>query len=807
METCNGRALDAALGYAALGYRVFPCGPGGKKPITAHGFHDATTGQREVEVWWSECPRANLAIPTAGLVVIDIDGADNPWPGNAERVGDLARAPMSLTPHGGRHYIFRQPAGRDWRNTEGKIAPHVDTRANGGYIVVPPSLVDERPYRWSESTPLPPMSELPEPPGWLVELLDGLSGSGKQPRDPSNAHRTPAGSPIPEGQRNATLASLGGTMRRSGTGREEILAALERINIDRCQPPLDADEVAQIATSISRYEPDQGAVRRMTRGDTECSSKPDGNRIDGNETEGKGNSPKGGQGQPLAQKLIPIVLEGGIELFHDQRGEPFAAVPLDRGRRIMSLGAKSFTRWLSRMCWNELGCSLGSEGGTSVRNTLAGFAVYDGPQYPLHVRCAAHEGAIWIDLDGIQAVSVRPGRWEIVGEPPILFRPSGHQRPLPEPARGGDPDLLLPFINLKDPADQALLLCYLVAGLVPDIPIAALIVHGVQGAAKTTLLKLIKSLLDPSAVSVRGAIRKPDEFSLAAFQNRVLFFDNLSHMPDWLSDALCRAVTGEGWSKRALFTDEDSTVLEYRGLVGFSGINLVADRADLLDRSIVLELAALAPKERREERELWREFELARPQILGGLLDALARAMQVEPGIRLRSQPRMADFARWGTAAAVGLRRNPRTFTDAYLRNVGRQNEAAVGASPVAQAVLVLMDRHPSWSGSPAELLDRLEEIAGPTGIDTRSKCWPKSASWLSRRLKEVQTNLLALGVQVRVEAGRTAGSREITVTAMTAVTARDGNAVIRDPLHQRELCGHDSNDSISTSFEDWEEG
>jgi hypothetical protein len=251
-----------------------------------------------------------------------------------------------------------------------------------------------------------------------------------------------------------------------------------------------------------------------------------------------------------------------------------------------------------------------------------------------------------------------------------------------------------------------------------------------------------------------------------------------------------------------LYTDEDSTVLEYRGLVGLSGINLVADRADLLDRSIIMELAPLAPDQRREERELWREFEVARPQIFGGMLDALARAMQVEPGIRLRSQPRMADFARWGAAAAVGLRRSPKEFLDAYMCNVGRQNEAAVGASPVAQAVLALMERQESWTGSPADLYDCLAEIAETASIDTRSKRWPKSASWLSRRLKEVQPNLLALGVKVQVEAGRTAGSREITMTAMTSMTTSHGDAVIGNPVHKNALRCHDGNDSISATLE-----
>ncbi|MEY3225952.1 MAG: hypothetical protein RLZZ536_571, partial [Planctomycetota bacterium] len=73
--------LSAALRYAELGYPVFPCEPGTNRPATAHGFKDATTNPAEIERWWAEIPRANIGMPTAGLLVLDIDGASNPWPG------------------------------------------------------------------------------------------------------------------------------------------------------------------------------------------------------------------------------------------------------------------------------------------------------------------------------------------------------------------------------------------------------------------------------------------------------------------------------------------------------------------------------------------------------------------------------------------------------------------------------------------------------------------------------------------------------------------------------------------------------
>lgn len=126
--------LLAALRYAEMGYRVFPCIPGTKHPITQHGFHDASTDPAQIERWWSRHPRANVGVAAKGMLVIDIDGADNPWPGDPDRAADLAGAgAVALTPRGGRHYLFRRPAGKSWKCSTSRLAPGVDVRTDGGY--------------------------------------------------------------------------------------------------------------------------------------------------------------------------------------------------------------------------------------------------------------------------------------------------------------------------------------------------------------------------------------------------------------------------------------------------------------------------------------------------------------------------------------------------------------------------------------------------------------------------------------------------------------------------------------------------
>ncbi|HPD28557.1 MAG TPA: bifunctional DNA primase/polymerase [Phycisphaerae bacterium] len=253
---CDSAMLHAALWYAELGYPVFPCVPGGKTPLPAHGLLEATTDAERITGWWMRHPDANVAIRTDDLLAIDVDGRDNPWLADepAQRA-DLEIAPQSLTPRGGRHYFFRQPEGRSWRNTAGRLAPHVDSRAHGGYVLVPPSTVGGGSYCWRDGHELTVSpARLPEPPAWLTGQLDALTAANGtvQPDTPANA--------IPRGHRNATLARLAGAMRRVGMSQAEIGAALRQANADRCAPPLPAREVERIAASIARYEPDGVAV-------------------------------------------------------------------------------------------------------------------------------------------------------------------------------------------------------------------------------------------------------------------------------------------------------------------------------------------------------------------------------------------------------------------------------------------------------------------------------------------------------------------------------------------------------------------
>jgi len=262
--------LQAAVDYAELGYPVFPCASDlNPAPLTRHGFKDASTNPEQIEAWWQQFPNACIGLATAGLLVVDIDGPGNTWlASDPDKALSLAAAPTSLTPGGGRHHIFRRPSGKNWKCTVGQLAERVDTRTDGGYIVVPPSARPDGTYRWLEGCELDvPIDRLPEPPPWLVAALDELPDTGRRTKrakgSPTSAPVAPVSDEsnrIPSGQRNATLARLAGAMRRIGMSQAEIAAALHQAGRNRCTPPLSPAEVDRIAASVARYAPDHIAT-------------------------------------------------------------------------------------------------------------------------------------------------------------------------------------------------------------------------------------------------------------------------------------------------------------------------------------------------------------------------------------------------------------------------------------------------------------------------------------------------------------------------------------------------------------------
>lgn len=251
------KLLTAAIGYAELGYKIFPVKPNDKSPLTQHGFKDATTDVNILEAWWLRWPKANVGLYTGGLLVVDIDGPTHPWLKDNKQMELLATCTvMSITPRGGRHYFYQQPAGKRWSSKI--IFKNVDTRTDSGYVLVYPSVIDGKRYRWGEGFKLHEGRDaLSVTPDWLVELMDSPSkGTPNDLYDEVGLLRQ-----IPTGERNNKMYKLAARLRDMGLSESMILGSLTAVNKEICNPNLSRYELKKIAESAAKNVPDEVRMR------------------------------------------------------------------------------------------------------------------------------------------------------------------------------------------------------------------------------------------------------------------------------------------------------------------------------------------------------------------------------------------------------------------------------------------------------------------------------------------------------------------------------------------------------------------
>ena len=210
---------------------------------------------------------------------------------------------------------------------------------------------------------------------------------------------------------------------------------------------------------------------------------------------------------------------------------------------------------------------------------------------------------------------------------------------------------------------------------------------------------------------------------IAASNGAVLAFDNLSHVPAWLSDALCRLSTGGGFATRELYTDNEEVIFDAMRPLILTGIEELATRSDLLDRAVLLTLPTIPEDRRRTETQFWAAFDTAAPRF-SALLTAVSEAMRRLPAVKLSRLPRMADFALWATAGERALGLTDGAFMAAYSGNRAAGNELAMESSPIGKAVLDFMASTSGWTGTASELLGELDRTADDPV--KRQRAWPK---------------------------------------------------------------------------------
>lgn len=716
--------LNSALHYARLGWAIFPChsirngkcscgksdckNPG-KHPRTEHGFIDATTDVSKIIKWWSEYPDANIGCATgskSGIIVFDIDIKH----GRSPKEFQFPPTVVSKTGGGGWHY-FLKSKGEFIKSTNGEIfGKGIDIKADSGYVILDPSShISGSNYEWILA---PGDTEIADIPEWLQTEIDKQADSSGKKLWKKGIEG------VSEGERNSVAISLAGAIKnslpteiRESLGWSTLLAWNSRNT-----PPLEESELRKVWDSANKYpNNEQTTTRKQT------------------------------------ESLLEIIEnQKDTQLFHDENGDTFITLNISNHREIWPCKSKMVTRWLNNEYWKKKNKALGSDATKNTIAVLEGRAMFDGPQIRLSNRSSWLDGHIWYDLtnEKWQAIKINDFGWEIVDNPPILFRRYPHNKPQVYPDKNGDVSLFLNYVNIKNGQHRLLLLVSVISSFISGLAHPAIVIFGPQGSSKTTVSKLLRKLIDPSSVDVASMPDNHKELVQALAHHYFLFFDNVSFISENVSDILCKAITGGGFIKRELYSDDEDIIYNLKRCIGINGINLVSTRPDLLERSILLELDRIDPSQRKQEKEIHDGFERDLPKILGGIFDVLSKALKIKPTIRLSNTPRMADFAIWGCAIAEALGYTQEQFLDAYQNNIDGQTEVVLHENIIAMAVMSFMKDKTEWNGEPTEFYNRLTEHAKFENITTTyDNNWPKAPNLLIRRINVLKVNLELCGI------------------------------------------------------------
>jgi hypothetical protein len=487
-----------------------------------------------------------------------------------------------------------------------------------------------------------------------------------------------------------------------------------------------------------------------------------------NKNDSKDNQDSKDKSVKLSAEVIKL-LEPRIELLFKNKTDDkaFAAIHVNGHREIVPVyKSKRFDLWVRKTYYDETGGdTLGSEVLKEVVETLESKASLDGDTIDLQLRVSKpndNNSTYYYDLTNKswQAVKITQNGWGIEdsANTPIMFVRHRNQIAQVLPSKQYSSDILDRFVsilNVKDDDSKLLLKCYVISLFIPAIPKPVLMLHGEQGAAKTALEELIRSVVDPSSAPTLVFPRTIEELIQQLSHNYLAYYDNVSTISDWISDQLCRAVTGSGFSKRELYSDDNDIIYNFRRAIGFNGVNLAASRADLLDRGIIIELERILENKRLKEQDVKAQLDAIKSQLLGFIFDVLAEVIKVQSngGIKLDSRTRMADFEEYAELISRVLGHRSNDFIEAYRTNRRTQTDVVIEGSPLAAAIIKLLDepnyKENGFSGTSTDLLTELESYAEKFKINTKIKSWPKSPNALSLRLNQIKTNLRDFGIEI----------------------------------------------------------
>jgi len=451
-----------------------------------------------------------------------------------------------------------------------------------------------------------------------------------------------------------------------------------------------------------------------------------------------------------SQATLIMDLTKDLEFFHDKQNVTYATIENNGHKETWRLSSQDFQNWLSHHFWKIHQKAISKNVLQDTLGILHGKASFDGNCHEVYTRIATVDGVIYINLanENWEVIQVTKDSWEVLKDSPVKFTRVINMQPLPVPLNRGNIDNLWQYLNIPKKY-RKLVLAFILECFRPNTPFPILVLYGTQGSAKSTTQEIIRMFIDPSTCNLRTAPKKSEDLLVAAANNWIVSFNNVSHLSSVQQDDLCSVATGGALSTRELYTTHQEASVNIKRPVIINGIGDLVTAQDLIDRCIILELPEIKPKDRKTEEQIMLDFSKEYAAIFGALLDILVKTLQELPNVKLLNKPRMADFALLGTALEKVMNWEQGSFMDDYTYNRTESMAGALEHSSVAVALTHLIedDYCHSFSGSYNALYTRLSGKYKPDMAG-----WVKSAKGLANQIKRQKPALRAIGIEITLD-------------------------------------------------------
>lgn len=440
-----------------------------------------------------------------------------------------------------------------------------------------------------------------------------------------------------------------------------------------------------------------------------------------------------------------IALTNDLELFHDKQNITYATLKNNDHYETWRLDSTDFQNWLKYEFWKKNRAGISGNTLQDALGILQGKASFEGDCKEVYIRVASVNDAIYIDLVNKQweVIKVTQSGWEIIKVSPVKFIRLNNMQALPIPIKEGNIENIWQYLNFPL-RYRKLVLAFMLECFRPNTPFPILVLYGTAGSSKSTTQTIVRMLIDPSACNLRTAPKKKEDLLVAAANNWIVSFNNVSYLSDEQQDDLCCVSTGSALATRKFYTTHEEACTNIKRPVIVNGISDLITAQDLIDRCIIVDLPEITQENCKSEEEIMAGFGKDYSAIFGALLYILAKTLQTLPTVNLKNKPRMADFAVLGCTLEKAMGWEEGSFMEAYVNNRNESMANALEHSPVAVALANYINEIVSYEGNYSQLYHVLTRKYKPDMVG-----WPMSEKGLASKIKRQKQALRSIGIEV----------------------------------------------------------